>query len=145
MQPEQTYEKGLFEGLQGWMILSVASALPTAGPTRCGDFPPPGLLRWPEWPTKPGPKFAPKLYKNNPEICAEICTEIHPKNLGLFLQYEKIPSHFWSPPGKPLTHHFGNLIWGDFVHNAALVCLLCLTFFLGNKLCIIETCRTSTP
>ena len=49
VRPEQAHDKGLFEGLQGLKILSVASALHTSGPNRCRGIS--SLLRWLEWPT----------------------------------------------------------------------------------------------
>ena len=144
MQPEQAQEKGLLKVLQGWKILSVASSLHTPGPNRCRGIS--GLLRWPEKPTKPGPKLVPKFYKIGPEIFPEICAEIRPKNLGLFFTVRKISQPVFDPPLGKVSHPILEILFEvDFVHFSALVCLLCVTSFWGYKSCIMRTYRASTP
>ena len=77
MQTEQAHEKGLFEVLQALKILSVASAFHTPGPNQFRGIS--GLLRWLEWPAKPGPKFLPKFCKIGPGNSPKFV----PKILGL--------------------------------------------------------------
>ena len=133
MQTEQAHAKGLFEGLQGLKILSVANALHTPGRNRCRGIS--SLLRWPEWPTKAGRRLSRNFIKSGQtfsvlRFARTCCSLVQCKN----------SQPFFSPPPSPAKFHtpFWNLIWGDFVHCSALVCLLCVTFFSGNS---VHGCR----
>ena len=110
VQPEQTGEKGLLKVLQGWKILSVDRTLHNPRPNRCRRIS--GLLRWPEKPTKPGPKLAPKFYKFRPENFPEICTEIRPKNLGLCFTIRKISQSIFVPPSEKFHTPFWKFCLG---------------------------------
>ena len=77
VQPEQAREKGLFEGFEGLKILCLAGC--TSGL----------LLRWPEWPTKPGPKFVPKLVKNQARFFPNFVLKFARKTWA-WLQYATI-------------------------------------------------------